>query len=238
VAGDRPSQLLLIGAGGFARETAEVVHAINDLRMAWDLLGFLDDDPALHGLEKEGLPVLGPISSVRLYPEAYVVACTGSPRNNFSRKRIIRSLGLPPFRYATLVHPTAVVPRSARIGPGSVLLASVVLTAAVRVGSHVAMMPGVVLTHDNVVNDFVTFGAGAQLAGTVTIGEGAYIGAGSLIRENLSVGAWSLVGMGAVVTRSVPEGEVWAGVPARCLRSVQVPVDVLDPLASVTTPTS
>jgi sugar O-acyltransferase (sialic acid O-acetyltransferase NeuD family) len=234
--GDRPAQLLLIGAGGFARETAEVVHAINDVRMTWDLLGFMDDDPSLRGVEKEGLPVLGPISELERYPEAGVVVCTGSPRNNFSRKRIVRSLGLPLERYASLVHPTAVVARSAEIGPGCVLLASVVLTAAARVGSHVAVMPGVVLTHDNVINDFVTFGAGARLAGTVTIGEGAYLGAGSLIRENLSVGAWSLVGMGAVVTRNIPEAEVWAGVPARCLRSVQVPEDVVEPLASVTEP--
>lgn len=232
---DRPSRLLLIGAGGFARETAEVVHAINRERRVWDLLGFLDDDETLHGSEKEGLPVLGAIADVRRFPDASVVVCTGSPRNNFSRRQIVRSLGMAPSRYATLIHPRAVVPRSARIGPGTVLLSSVVLTAAVSVGSHVAVMPSVVLTHDNVVGDFVTFGAGAQLAGTVSIGEGAYIGAGSMIRENLSVGAWSLVGMGAVVTRDVPEAEVWAGVPARRLRSVEVPDDVIGSSGLVST---
>jgi sugar O-acyltransferase (sialic acid O-acetyltransferase NeuD family) len=227
-----PSQLLLIGAGGFAREAAEVVHAINDERPTWDLLGFLDDDPSLHGSEKEGLPVLGAVADLRRYPDASVAICTGSPSNNFSRKRIVRALDLPPSRYATLVHPRAVVPRSARIGQGTVLLSSVVLTAAVRVGSHVAMMPGVVLTHDDVIGDFVTFGAGAQLAGTVSVDEGAYLGAGSLIRQNLSIGAWSLVGMGAVVTRDVPRAEVWAGVPARCLRTLTIPDDVVDEVSA------
>lgn len=230
--GDPRTPLLLVGAGGFARETAEAVHAINEERSTWELIGFLDDDPSLHGVEKEGVPILGPIAAVEGYPRARVVVCTGSPKNNFSRKRIVRLLGLPQSRYPSLIHPSVAAPRSSEIGPGSVLLASVVLTAAVRVGSHVAIMPGVVLTHDNVIGDFVTFGSGACVAGTVTIGEGAYVGAGSLIRENLTVGAWSLVGMGAVVTRSIPEAEVWAGVPARCLRPTEVPDDVIVPLGT------
>ena len=220
-------QIVLVGAGGFARETAEAVRAINEARPTWDLIGFLDADPSLQGVEVDGVPVLGFPGDVSRYPEARVVICSGRPTDYFSRKRIVRSLGLARDRFATLVHPTAVVPRSAQLGPGTVLLASVVLTAAVRVGAHVAIMPGVVLTHDDVIGDYATFGAGARVGGRVTIGEGAYVGAGATIREDLSVGTWSLVGMGAVVIRDVPPAEVWAGSPARFLRSVDVPAEVV-----------
>lgn len=226
------SQLLLIGAGGFARETAEAVRAINLDRPTWDLLGFLDDDPALHGAEVDGLPVLGPIAAAARFVEARMVVCTGHPGNYFSRKRIVRALDLPASRYAKLIHPAAVVPRSARLGPGTVVMASVVLTTAVRVGAHVAIMPGVVLTHDDVIGDYVTFGAGVRLGGGATVLEGAYLGAGAMVREARTVGAWSLVGMGAVVTRDVPDAEVWAGVPARLLRRVEVPPDLSVPAAA------
>lgn len=219
--------LVLVGAGGFARETAEAVRAINEDRPTWDLLGFVDDSPNLADTTVDGLPVLGPLSTLESVPAASIVACTGQPANYFSRKQIIRRLGLSASRYATLIHPAAVIPRSAAVGPGSVLLATTVLTAAVRLGSHVAVMPGVVLTHDVVVGDYATFGAGARLAGRVQVGEGAYIGAGALVRENLSIGEWSLVAMGAVVTADVPAAEVWAGVPARHLRGVDVPESVL-----------
>jgi sugar O-acyltransferase (sialic acid O-acetyltransferase NeuD family) len=212
--------LVLVGAGGFARETAEVVHAVNDRRPVWDLLGFVDDDPELAGTTVDGLPVLGPVERVHDLPAARVVVCTGHPGNYATRKRIVERLGLADARYATLVHPTAVIPRSATLGPGTVVLAQAVATASVRVGAHVAVMPHVVLTHDDVVGDYVTFGAGARLAGRVTVQHGAYVGAGALVREGRVIGAWALVGMGAVVTSDVPPHEVWAGVPARFLRKV------------------
>jgi sugar O-acyltransferase (sialic acid O-acetyltransferase NeuD family) len=222
--------LLILGAGGFGRETAQAVAAINDHRPAFELLGYLDDGPGLASTEVDGVPVLGPMSAVGRYPEAMVVVTTGSPGNYFSRKRIVGRLGLAAERYATLVHPAASVARSVVVGRGSVLLAGVVATASVRIGSHVAVMPGAVLTHDDVVGSYATFGSGARLAGRVVVGEGAYLGSGALVRENRMVGPWALVGMGSVVLRDVPGGEVWAGVPARYLRMANVPEDV-DPVA-------
>ncbi|GAA3110330.1 acetyltransferase [Streptosporangium carneum] len=211
--------LLIVGSGGFSRETAELVRAINDAGPAWRLLGFLDDDPAKRGTPVQGLPVLGPAEAVHDHPAAQVVVGIGSPRDNTARERVTGRLGLPPERYATLVHPTAVVSRSSTLGPGTVVGALTVLTASVTVGAHVAISPHVVLTHDDVVEDFVTFAAGVRVAGAVRIGACAYVGAGALIREGLTVGARSLVGMGAGVVKDVPPGEVWAGTPARFLRA-------------------
>jgi sugar O-acyltransferase (sialic acid O-acetyltransferase NeuD family) len=162
--------------------------------------------------------IIGPSEAVHDHPEALVCATVASPDHPQRRLGLTERLGLPPERYATLVHPAAVVPRSASVGPGSILHATTVLTADVALGAHVAAMPAVVLTHDDVVGDGVTFGAGARVAGGVTIEAGAYIGSGALIREGLVVGAGAVVGMGAVLTSSVPAGEVWAGTPARRLR--------------------
>jgi len=157
---------------------------------------------------------------VERYPDASVVVTTGNPRDYFSRRRIVERLDLPAARYATLVHPAAVLPRSVSLGVGTVLGARVVATAAVRVGHHAAVLPGAVLSHDVKIGDYVTIGAGVCLAGGVCVRDGAYLGAGALIRERCTVGQSALVGMGAVVLTDVPDGEVWAGVPARRLRAV------------------
>jgi sugar O-acyltransferase (sialic acid O-acetyltransferase NeuD family) len=211
-----PRPLLIVGAGGFARETLELVRAVGAASPGtWAVAGLLDDDPARHGEDVLGAPVLGPSELVHDRPDALVVACVASPRDPARRLRLVERLGLAPERYATLVHPTAVVPASATLGEGTVLHATTVLTADVTLGAHVAVMPAVVLTHDDDVGDGVTFGAGVRVAGGVRIGAGAYLGAGALVREDLTIGAGAVVGMGAVVTRDVPAGETWAGVPAR-----------------------
>jgi sugar O-acyltransferase (sialic acid O-acetyltransferase NeuD family) len=213
--GDLTRPLVLVGSGGFGRETAELVRALNAVAPTWDVLGFLDDDRDRHGESVAGVPILGGLDEL---PDASVVVCTGHPGDYESKRRIVSRLGLPAQRYATLVHPSAVVPDSCRLGEGTVIQAGVVLTTEVRIGAHVGVMPNAVLTHDDRLDDFVTVAAGVRIAGGVHVREGAYLGAGSLIRENLTLGAWSLVGMGAVVTRDVPPREVWAGVPARFVR--------------------
>jgi sugar O-acyltransferase (sialic acid O-acetyltransferase NeuD family) len=225
--------LLIVGAGGFGRETAAAVHSINSVQPRWDLVGLLDDDPKLLGREFEGARVLGPVDAgIAANPSARVVVCTGHPQDYFSRFAIVRRLRLAPDRYATIVHPAASIASTAVIGHGSVVLAGTVATAQSRIGNHVAVMPLVAITHDDQIGDFATLASGVRLGGGVRIERGAYLGAGALVRDSLTIGAWSLVGMGAVVTRSVPRAELWAGVPARRRRAVELPPDLADGPAS------
>lgn len=215
------TDLIIMGAGGFARETVSAIAAINERVPTFRPLGFLDDDPALHGTRRADLPVLGGSADLDRWPDAAVVVCVGSPRAVGARMRVVRRLALPAERYATIVHPSAGVGVRSVIGPGSVLLAGVVLTADVRVGAHVAVMPHTVLTHDDVIADGATLASGVRLGGGVHLDEGCYLGAGALLREGVRVGAGALVGMGAVVLRDVPAGQVWAGNPARPLRRTE-----------------
>ena len=59
--GDRIQPVVVYGAGGYGRETVQLIEDINAHRARWDVLGFIDDDPATHGREVNGLPVLGGI---------------------------------------------------------------------------------------------------------------------------------------------------------------------------------
>ncbi len=215
----------MIGAGGLGRETVEVVRACNEIEPRWNLLGFLDDGlPA--GSSIGGVRVLGPTSEIDRLPDAKVALCTARPDHYWSRKQLVSSLSLPPSRYATIIHPSASIGSSVRVGAGCILLAGAVVTADVEIGPHVAVMPNCVLTHDDRIDAYVTFGAGVRLAGGVTVGEGAYLGSGCLVREDISIGPWALVGMGSLVLADVPSKEVWAGSPARFLRHMAVPEEI------------
>ena len=211
---------MLLGANGFARETACLIDAINAVEPTWDLIGFLDDDGERARLN--GHRVLGPLEAVHTYPNSAVVCAIGGPATSRQRLSLIARLGIEPDRFTTLIHPTAVIPDVQAIGAGTVIHAGTVFTASVPVGAHSRIMPNVVCTHDDVLEENVTIASGALLAGGVMLGRSAYVGAGAAIRENVRIGTNAVVGMGAVVTTDVPAGATWVGVPARSIRSVVV----------------
>lgn len=54
----------------------------------------------------------------------------------------------------------------------------------------------------------------------VTIGDRVFIGAHSTILKGATIGANSIVGSGSVVTNDIPENEIWAGNPAKKIKSI------------------
>lgn len=56
----------------------------------------------------------------------------------------------------------------------------------------------------------------------VHIKQGAFIGAHSIILKGVTIGEKSIIGAGSVVTKSVPDGEIWAGNPAKFIRKVEI----------------
>lgn len=55
----------------------------------------------------------------------------------------------------------------------------------------------------------------------VVIKNGVFIGANSIILKGVTIGEKAIVGAGSVVTRSIPDGEIWAGNPAKFIRKIK-----------------
>lgn len=52
----------------------------------------------------------------------------------------------------------------------------------------------------------------------IHIKEGAFIGTRCLILKGVTIGKGAVVGAGSVVARDIPDGEIWAGNPAKFIR--------------------
>lgn len=209
-------KLIILGAGGTSREIAGAVRDVNQRELHWDLLGYLDDDPALHGAQIDGLPVLGLLETAGR-SEAQVIIGVARAKNPGVRRSIVERLNLPRERYATIVHPSASVSPHAKTGAGTAILHNVVITSGTVVGDHVLILQNVTMAHDQVVEDFVTIAPGATIAGGVRLKQGSYIGAGSAILDGVSVNEGALVGIGSVVLWDVPAGATVVGNPAQAL---------------------
>ena len=87
-------KIVLFGAGGFARETAYLIERINNVRAAYELLGFIvDDDYYRDGLEINGYPVLGTRQWLIAHKNEVVCTCNlsqNSDRAHYPRYSIIR----------------------------------------------------------------------------------------------------------------------------------------------------
>jgi sugar O-acyltransferase (sialic acid O-acetyltransferase NeuD family) len=208
------SSLILLAASGLGREVLSAVEAQGRHRV----IGFLDDEAALHGTSVNGVPVLGPIEDANRHNDARFVVCVGRGQSRRAIVRRLQSNGIGPDRYATVVDPTVRVPRDGSIGAGAILLAQTVLTANIQVGRHAVAMPHVTLTHDNRIDDFATLCAHVVLGGSVHVGEAAYLGMGSSVREGTVIGSDSTLGMGAVLLEDLPSSSTWIGCPARPLK--------------------
>jgi sugar O-acyltransferase (sialic acid O-acetyltransferase NeuD family) len=206
--------LVLVAASGLAREALQTIRAGD----AYEVIGFVDDNPALWGEVIDDVKVLGGLEVVHDLADTAVLLCAGT---GIARTSLASRLGLQDGRYATVVPPNVLVPPSCAVGAGSVLFAGCVLTTTVSLGRHVVAMPNVVLTHDDVIDDFATLCAGVALGGSVHVGSRAYVGMNASVRQRRRVGADAVIGMGAVVLNDIPDGETWVGVPAERLQVVR-----------------
>lgn len=212
--------LIVFGAGGHAREIAQVAHDINDAQPGtWQLIGFVADSEAL-ALNAKPLPapLLGNIHhALTAHPSACCVIAVGDAR---ARRRIAAQLlqQYPDLGFATLVHPRAWLAERVIVGQGSVVFAGAHINVDVTLGVHNSINLGCSISHDCVLGDHVNLGPGVHLSGAVKVGDDTDIGAGATLRPGISLGAGVVIGAGAAVVHDVASGCAAVGVPARSMR--------------------
>ncbi len=208
--------IIIIGCNGNCIDIAEAVEALAARGESVKMLGFLDDADAAQGRVIAGYPVLGRIADAARFPAAQFVNGIGSPKSYRCKPDIVARVNLPPERWATIIHPTAMVSRLARVGHGTVLFANVSVGAGAVIGAHCIVLQNSVVSHDSVVGDYSALATGVCVSGGCVIGENCYIGSNVSIRDGILIGAGALVGIGSVVVKDLPAAPCVAfGNPAR-----------------------
>lgn len=209
-------RLLIVGAGAQARYVIETVRRTRQFA----LVGLVDtfDNAELWGRRIDDVEIIGgPAALERMAPAAdlsVVLAVADAPH----KQRLATSLAGRGFRFASIVHPAAVLASDVTVDSGTIINAGAVIERGTRIGSHVVIHAGCVVEHDNVIGDFANLAPGVVTAGRVHIEAGATVFTGARVAPNIVIGQGAVVGAGAVVIRPVAAGQTVVGVPARELQ--------------------
>ncbi len=217
--------LVILGAGGFAREVIWLVDCINgevhrkvgglnmDTRR-WNIIAYWNVKPEL---PISGVPVLDAEGIAKLNVPFKVIAAIGDSRK---REDAVMEAWEMECSFATLIHPTALVGNNVRMGEGTIICAGATITVDIAIGEHVIVNLNSFVGHDSILEDFVTLSGMCYISGNTTLRRGVYFGSGTGIKEGLEVGEYSFIGLGAAVISNIPAGMVAVGVPAKVIREV------------------
>lgn len=216
-------KVVVAGAGGFGRETIDILVASQRATKQWKILGFVDDDPILQSEEYVGYRVLGPLSWLEEQKHPEEIAVVVAVGDNLLRRKLVRRIAEIGCSFATAIHPSAIMTESVSIGEGVIIAAGSVLTNRILVGNHAIINLNVTVGHDVILEDYVNLNPGVSINGSNIVGEGTYIGSGAVTIQQIRIGKWSIVGAGAVVIRDIPDYVLAVGVPARVKKELGKP---------------
>ena len=210
-------KVVILGAGGFAREVLDIFMAQNTVSAQCKILGFIDENPGHWGMILNGYPVLGSFDwfDAQDKSELRVICGVGTPA---VRRKLVQKAAALGLRFCNIVHPTAVLTPFVELGEGVVVTAGCIFTNQIKVGNHVHVNLDCTIGHDCIIEDFCTLAPGVHVSGNVHIKTGCDIGTGAVILQGVTIGEWSIVGAGAVVTKDIPANTTSVGVPAKVIK--------------------
>jgi sugar O-acyltransferase (sialic acid O-acetyltransferase NeuD family) len=208
-------RVLIVGAGGHAQVVADLLLRSAEAGGPARPVGYLDDNAELHGRTILGLPVLGGLARCAAIPHEAVILAIG---RNSLRRRLFDELLARGERFATALHPRAIVAPDAVIGQGAMICAGAVVGTGAEIGDNVIVNTAATVDHHNRIGAHSHIAPGAHLGGDVAIGEGCLVGIGAVVMPQRAVGSWSVVGAGALVHRDLPANVTAIGSPARVVR--------------------
>jgi len=95
----------------------------------------------------------------------------------------------------------------------------------IRIGRDVTISHDVVIYTHTATPAASRLGRRYHVVKPVTIGDGAWIAANTLILPGVEIGQNCMIGAGSVVTRSTDPDSLYAGNPARKIKSLDLPTD-------------
>jgi sugar O-acyltransferase (sialic acid O-acetyltransferase NeuD family) len=212
-------RIVVIGAGGFAREVKWLIEEIARAGEPVEFAGYVVSDLSRLGDYDSRDEVHGDLGWLRQNQERFegLAIGIGTPAHRLK----VSSELLPDFpedRWPALIHPNVRLDRgSSTLGPGALLCAGSVGTVNLNLEPFCLVNLACTLGHEARIGRGAVLNPTVNISGGVVLEEGVLVGTGAQVLQYLTIGKGATVGAGAVVTKNVPPGVTVVGMPARPL---------------------
>ena len=211
--------LVLVGSGGGMQELLWQImeyNKRNSADRAWNVLGYVDTEPAPKGINAGGGVCLYLGNDEFLLNAASTVnvaICVGSAQ--LREKLVTKYKQNLNIKYPNLILSDVKMCDNVQLGEGCIISMDCVLSTEVCLGNFVFLNMGVTLCHQGKVGDFTTLSPYAKMAGNVTIGRRCDIGMGTMVIQGKTIGDDVVTGAGSVVVTDIVSNCTAVGVPAK-----------------------
>jgi len=194
--------VIVMGCGGHAKVLISALRAAGR-----EIIG-IADPRAVPGSRLLDVSVLGGDEVVHDHAPAQIelVNGIGSMPGSDTRSRIAATLRGAGYRFATVVHPSAVIAESVILDEGVQVMAGCVLQPDVSIGIDSIVNTGASVDHDVMIGAHCHIAPGVTLSGNVLVGDDVHIGTGSSVIQGISIGSGSIIAAGAVVFANIAPG--------------------------------
>lgn len=208
--------IVIVGAGGFARDVQFLIERINQVTPTYNIIGFIDEELDT-GSIINGIPVIGNDNFLVHYPKKLAVAIAIATMT--IRERLFHKLKHNSNLYfPNLIDPSVIRSEYINFGFGNIICAGCILTINIQIENFVILNIYSTVEHDTIIKSFVTISPRTTLCGNVHIQSLCYLGASSTIIQGIHIGYNSTIGAGAVVIKDIPENCTAVGTPAKPIK--------------------
>lgn len=204
--------IIIIGAGGHARVIIDTAEQLN-----FKIKGIIDINFKNQDERILDYPVLGDFSVLQKIDPVNITAIValGDIEKRAEYFHRIVKLG---FSMETLIHPTAIVSKHAKIGKGVFVNVAAIINSAAIIKDNVIVNTGAIIDHETEIGEHCHIGPGVKIAGRVKIGHHSFIGIGTTIIDKITVGENVIIGAGTVVINNIYPYSTVVGVPGKRIK--------------------
>lgn len=205
--GEKMEKLVIIGCGGHA---FSVFDSVTD----YEVVGFVDEN--ING-SYLGLPIYEKVRDVPDYKNVRFHVGIG---DCYAREKFYRICKEAGVRLATVIHPSAIVSRFAKIQDGNFIGRLAIINVDVEIGENNIINTHAIVEHGCRIGKNCNISTNTTLNGDEVIGNGCFIGSNAVLKGQISIGEHSVIGCGAVCIKDVDPYTVVAGCPAKKIKDV------------------